>query len=165
MFHFNATVTGVSTPGNITTLTLNGTNTGANLVQGVIGDGTDGGKLALVKNEAGTWTLTGANTYTGDTTVSGGILSITQAYLDDDSTVTVGSGAVLDLDFTGVDTIAALTLGGANMAPGTYNSINYGSFLTGDGSLLVVPEPSTLTLAAFGVGLLAWKRRRRSRQR
>ena len=69
-------VTGVSTGSNSTTLTLNGTNTGTNAVTGIIGDGSGGGKLALVKSGTGTWVLTAANTYTGTTTVNAGSLSL-----------------------------------------------------------------------------------------
>jgi fibronectin-binding autotransporter adhesin len=72
-------VTGSATAGNTTTLTLNGANTGANAITGIIGNGAGGGSLALTKGDAGTWTLTGANTYTGGTTVNGGILALTYA--------------------------------------------------------------------------------------
>jgi autotransporter-associated beta strand protein len=70
-------VMGSATSGNITTLTLNGTNSGANAVTGVIGDGSGGGKLAVVKSTPdGSWTLSGANTYSGGTTVNAGTLNV-----------------------------------------------------------------------------------------
>jgi autotransporter-associated beta strand protein len=71
-----ADVTGVSTGANVTTLTLNGTNTGGNLISGVVGNGAGGGKLALIKSDAGTWILGGTadNTYTGGTSINGGTL-------------------------------------------------------------------------------------------
>ncbi|MFZ2278158.1 MAG: autotransporter-associated beta strand repeat-containing protein [Prosthecobacter sp.] len=56
------------------TLTLTGTNTGSNTLAAVIGDNT--GSTALVKSGAGTWVLSGANSYTGATTINGGVLSI-----------------------------------------------------------------------------------------
>ncbi len=55
------------------TLTLGGSNTGANTFGGVIADGV-GSVISLTKTGAGTWILSGANTYTGTTTVSGGTL-------------------------------------------------------------------------------------------
>ncbi|WP_160746776.1 autotransporter-associated beta strand repeat-containing protein [Croceibacterium soli] len=58
------------------TLTLRGTNTGNNLLAGLIADnGT--GRTALTKTDAGTWVLTNPNsTYTGITTISGGVLGV-----------------------------------------------------------------------------------------
>lgn len=67
-------VTGVSTPGNTTTVTLNGSNPGANTVAGTISNGAGGGHLAVTKSGAGVWVLAGANTYTGVTTLSEGTL-------------------------------------------------------------------------------------------
>ena len=57
-------------------LTLGGTNSGDNTVAGVISDnvGTSGGKVSIIKNGAGTWVLSGTNTYSGNTTVAGGKL-------------------------------------------------------------------------------------------
>ena len=54
------------------TLLLRGTNVAANTFAGVLTDG--GGTLSLTKADAGTWRLTGANTYTGPTSVTGGTL-------------------------------------------------------------------------------------------
>jgi len=57
------------------TLTLGGSNTGANTFGGKIGDG-PGAVVSLTKADGGTWILSGANTYTGATTISGGTLQI-----------------------------------------------------------------------------------------
>jgi fibronectin-binding autotransporter adhesin len=57
------------------TLALGGTNTGLNVMGGTIIDGT-GGTTTLAKNDAGTWALTGNNTYTGNTVINGGILQL-----------------------------------------------------------------------------------------
>lgn len=57
------------------TIALGGTNTGNNTLAGSIGDaGT--GKTILAKNDSGTWVLTGNNSFTGNTVVNDGILSI-----------------------------------------------------------------------------------------
>jgi autotransporter-associated beta strand protein len=56
------------------TLTLTGTNTGNNLLAAVLGD--NGGPTHLTKSAAGTWILTGNNSYTGTTTVSAGVLMV-----------------------------------------------------------------------------------------
>ena len=56
-------------------LTLTGTNTGANTLTPVLGDnGT--GVVSLTKNGVGSWTLAGANTYSGGTTVNAGTLTV-----------------------------------------------------------------------------------------
>lgn len=53
---------------------LQGTNTGLNTLAQVIND--NGGTTSLQKQDAGTWVLTGANTYSGTTAISGGTLSV-----------------------------------------------------------------------------------------
>jgi autotransporter-associated beta strand protein len=53
------------------TITLAGSNTGTNTISGAISGAST---TALTKTGAGTWVLTGANTYTGNTSVSGGTL-------------------------------------------------------------------------------------------
>jgi autotransporter-associated beta strand protein len=57
------------------TLRLIGANTGNNTFAGKITDG-PGAVVSLTKEEAGTWILSGANSYTGTTTVSGGTLEV-----------------------------------------------------------------------------------------
>jgi autotransporter-associated beta strand protein len=69
-------VTGSASGGNTNTLTLNGSNTGTNVINGVISDGLNGGQLALVKSGTGNWLLAGSNTYSGPTTISAGLLRI-----------------------------------------------------------------------------------------
>lgn len=66
------------------TLSLEGTYTGTNEIQGVIADnyaGTDFADetVAITVNTSGTWALSGTNTYTGATTVSAGTLLINGA--------------------------------------------------------------------------------------
>ena len=55
------------------------------------------GKMNLIKAGTGTWTLMGANTYTGTTTVSGGVLRLGQL-----SSTTVASSAVANYSFDNV---------------------------------------------------------------
>lgn len=107
---------------------------------GVIRDG-DTATLSLVKTGAGTLTLTGANTYTGNTTVNAGVLAISSAFLADGSTVSIASGAQIALNTgTAEDTVAELILGGVTVPPGTYNSTHgtYGSYFAGTGSIVIV---------------------------
>jgi len=57
------------------TLGLGGTNTGSNTMGGSIIDG-PGGITTVGKNDAGTWLLTGNNTYTGNTVINNGLLQL-----------------------------------------------------------------------------------------
>ncbi|RYD36217.1 MAG: hypothetical protein EOP85_18425, partial [Verrucomicrobiaceae bacterium] len=77
-------VSGVSTGTNVTTLYLDGTQSPSGTletaVMGIVSDGTAGGKLAVVKDGTGTWTLSNAaNSYTGGTKLNAGILRATAA--------------------------------------------------------------------------------------
>lgn len=138
------------------TFTLSGTNTDDNEIVGVIGDSAKGGIVNLNKNGSGKWILSGANTYTGSTTVNDGILSITSAFLNDTSTITIASGAILDLDFSAVinDVVGAIILDGVELDPGVYNASTHPTFFSGTGNLEItvlaalatVPEPSSLLL-------------------
>ena len=71
-----------------TTLTV-GSNNGTATFSGVIQDGS--GPFSLVKNGTGTEILTGANTYSGITTINGGTLQIGSG-----ATGSLGSGNVTD---------------------------------------------------------------------
>jgi autotransporter-associated beta strand protein len=137
-------------PGN-RTLTLTGTNTGDNTFAMAIGEA--GGTTSLVKSGNGKWVLTGANTYSGTTTVSGGILSVTNPALNDGSSVVIDSGATLNLDFSGNDVIGSLEINGSGPLPGgIYNSshLTYGSYFTGTGSLKVLDASGTWTSLVDG---------------
>ena len=57
------------------TLTLTGSNTGPNTLAAIIGDVSTGNATSVTKSGAGTWVLSGANTFTGPTTISAGTLA------------------------------------------------------------------------------------------
>lgn len=120
------TVTGGTTTQGIT-LTLAGANTGANAVSGIISDGSASLGLALVKTAAGTWTLSGANTYSGGTTINQGVLQMS-------GSGTLGSTtATLNLSGTG-----QLNLGGTSQTVGA----------------IVITAPTTSTTMLIGTGTL-----------
>ena len=114
---------------------LNLTGSGNGLIHKVIP-----GNGGLTKSGAGTWSLTNANTYTGDTTVNGGILSLgngtSPTGLANTANVIVASNAKLNLNYTGTDVVNQLWLGGTRMPAGVYSSSS-SSLITGSGTLTV----------------------------
>lgn len=75
------------------TLTLAGTSTAANTIGGVIDEKNSSHNLSLTKSGAGNWMLSGANIYTGTTTVSGGKLTVSSSGLVNFTVgVTIGAG-------------------------------------------------------------------------
>jgi autotransporter-associated beta strand protein len=124
--------------GNDSILTLAGL-TANRTFNGRIVDGGAGQRIALVMNSIGfTQTLTSANAYTGNTTVSNGTLAIQVAAIATNSTVSVAAGAVLQLDFAGTNTVGSFLTNGVAAAPGVYNAANAAPFITGPGSLQVL---------------------------
>lgn len=130
-----------------------------------------GGDGGLTKLGAGTLTLTGANTFTGDIMIGGGTLSINSAFINDAADVSMVTGSVFDLNFVGQDTIASLLINGAPQAIGTYGGVGSGAnfelpSFTGTGLLNVtvsaIPEPSAFALLAgcVGLGMVGMRRRR-----
>ena len=117
---------------------------------------------ALIKDNSGTLSLTNANTYTGNTTVNGtGTLSLgdgtNNSNLDDFSTVSVASGAVLNLNYVGSDTVLLLNLGGSPAAAGTWGRIDSivdlgadfeSALITGDG-LINNLDGDTTSIGAY----------------
>jgi autotransporter-associated beta strand protein len=119
------------------------------------------GAGSLVKSGLGIVNLLGTNSYTGNTTVSNGTLTLNAPFLDAASTVTVCTNAlpatngVLNLNFTGseTNTVAALILGGVTKPDGIYNATTDPLYLAGLGSLKVV-TPSLVSTNADLIALV-----------
>jgi autotransporter-associated beta strand protein len=94
----------------------------------------------LTKSGTGTLTLGGAGNYQGNTQINQGILSLTNAVLDDASSVVVATGAGIDLPHGAIDTIAALTINGTALPDGDYTALTHPGFITGTGTLRVGAE-------------------------
>jgi fibronectin-binding autotransporter adhesin len=107
------------------------------------------GTGSLVKSGAGAVTVQGTNTYTGNTTVSNGSLTINHPFLAAASTVRVNTSGVLTLNFSGseTNTVAALVLNGVSKPAGVYNATTDATYLAGAGSLQVVPPAAINPLA------------------
>ena len=63
----------ISSTANAKNVALDGTNSG-NTVTGTISNGISGANLSLIKSGISTWTITGTATYSGATTLNGGLL-------------------------------------------------------------------------------------------
>ena len=111
--------------------------------------GTVTGSGALIKQGAGTLTMSGANTYTGTTTISAGTLSVTGS-LADTTAVTVASGATYNVGAN--DTIASIAGAGAvnlnsyTLTVGDANSTTYSGVMSGTGNL-IKQGAGTLTMS------------------
>jgi fibronectin-binding autotransporter adhesin len=153
---------------------LNTNTTFAGVIQNSAGSSSSTAPVTLTKTGTGELELTGINTYTGNTNVQAGTLSITNPYLADLADVTVSTGAILDLNFGSlatVDTIDSLFFNGVSQAVGTWGRIGSGAnfeanWITGDGLLNVVTfEPPVTTAGDFdqdgdvdGRDFLVWQR-------
>lgn len=81
------------------------------------------GAGGVTKIGTGTQTLSGANAYVGDTRVQGGTLSLTQACLSDTRDVRLYTGATLNLNFSGTDTVLALYINSSPQPAGIWGRI------------------------------------------
>ncbi len=124
------------------------------------------GTGTLTQAGGGILTLGGLNTYGGNTTISAGTLELAQssATLATNSTVTIASGAQLQLDVATVtNQVANLVTNGVAAGNGLYSSANSAGFITGSGYLQVgavavgPSGPAQLTYSySAGVLSLSW---------
>ena len=105
------------------TLTLTGTLVDTNTLAAAIGN--NGGATALTKNGAGNWVLTGANTYSGLTTVNGGVLQIGAG----GASGSFGTGNIVNNGRIDFQRTGSLTVGGVISGTGA---------VTNDGSGTVI---------------------------
>lgn len=140
------------------TLTLTGTSTAENSLAMVIGD--NSGATSVTKTGAGTWLLTGANTYAGTTTVSAGTLMLdfsaagapASNILSVSSAISLGGGTLSIRGGTGspTQTLASLALtSGASTLSLTPNGAT-SLVVTLNGSSISRAAGSTLNLVASG---------------
>ena len=149
--------------GGTGTIALSNTGTVSGATFGLTLGGAQGGSISsiigttsgtLTKQDVGTWLLTGANTYAGATTVSGGTLAITNA--TGLGTVaggtTVASGATLDLQNVTVGA-EAITVNGGTLATSTGTSSVSGTVaMTASSTVDVAGTQLTLSGMVSGTG-------------
>ena len=124
------------------TLALTGTGTGT--LAPILADNT--GATALTKSGNGTWTLTGVNTYSGNTAIDAGTLKLNAAgSIANSPSITLASGATFD-----VSTLTtALTFGAGQ----TLKSSATGAAAT---ATLTTVSTKNLTLSAGGLAFTAY---------
>ncbi len=116
--NFNTQTNATAGVGANRTLTLQGVSTGANTISGIIQDnlvsgaGTGTATVALTKGGVGTWVLAGANTYSGATTVSAGILSVGNSLAMQNSALDTLNSITGDATNGLQTTLATLAMGG-----------------------------------------------------
>ncbi|MBW8782923.1 MAG: autotransporter-associated beta strand repeat-containing protein [Verrucomicrobia bacterium] len=136
------------------TLTLTGTSTGANTLAAIISDNT--GATSVTKSGAGTWVLSGANTYTGATTVNAGTLALGSAGSLASTAYTIASGAIFNTsaktsyDLTGIATTMGVGASTAGRFTGPSGALTFGGTLALNFSTSALTNGQTYTLFSFG---------------
>lgn len=110
-------------------MTLGGTNTGANDFQNILVNPT-GGVLSVTKLDNGTWTLSGANTYTGQTNINNSILNV--ATIADSGSSNLGLGTLIRLGNTSTTGILNYTGTGSTTSRTVQIGNNSGTPAAGD---------------------------------
>jgi autotransporter-associated beta strand protein len=124
----------------------------------------------LVKAGPGTLALAGGLIYDGATVVQDGALALTSATLPDAGVLELHTGALLELNFTGVDVLGELRIDGTPQPVGTWGGIGSSAqfttpWIAGPGLLEVTrfsPPPTPGDFNADGLvnadDLLLWQR-------
>ena len=152
---------------NLTASNGNGLKAGSSLFLNVTADtvvttpltnstGSSGGAIGLEKTGAGKLALAGANSYSGNTTVSAGTLKLDADNVSNNSsTVTIAStGATLELNFSGTDTVDKLFIDGVQQPADVYEAVGN---LGGDTEIAQIAGSGTLTVLSGPPGYAAWK--------
>ena len=116
---FNTPTDAVTGTSPARTLTLGGTNTAANTISGMIQNnqiaGASTAAIALTKTGAGSWTLAGANTYTGATIAREGILNLSGGFTG------AGNRSISVSDTAGLNAILNISAGTYALGSGQIN--------------------------------------------
>ncbi len=131
----------------IQTLTLTGSSTGANTISGVIANGAGADFMAVAKTGAGTWVLSGNNTYTGGTSISGGGTLQVSAIADSTGTSNLGYSTTVAGQPASASGAVTMTGGTLDLTSGvgTQTTIRPFTFTSGN-NVLEVDSNSNLTL-------------------
>lgn len=129
-------------PGDVLTATLFGGGATTAATPGAVNLATNFGG-GLTKNGSGALTLDGQNTYSGNTVVSAGTLTVTRLdALPDGGDIRLSSTAALNLTFTGTDKVDEFYINNLKQDAGEWGAIGSGAAhtsaqITGGGRILV----------------------------
>jgi sulfatase modifying factor 1 len=146
------TFSGAISPGatsGITTLTLDGGNTGENTIRGTLANN-GSGQLAVTKSGTGLWIFEAANTYSGGTTISSGTLMTTSnsGLGVGPLTITAANNITTALNLGGDETVSDVTINQSGTGAAIVN-VSAGHLLTSTGALT-----TTGTFNATGPGTI-----------
>jgi autotransporter-associated beta strand protein len=123
----NARFTGNNIAGATLRITSGSAGTGGVMFGGT---GTGWNTLDVVKQNAGTLTVSGSHTYSGSTSVNGGTLNLLASAQLSTSGITVTNGGTLANAATGLTVPVAVAAGGAVSGEGTTGNLTFGSGTT-----------------------------------
>ena len=149
---FTTTTGGYS---GLTALTLNPGSSVTNNFSGDIGDGA--GAMTLTKTGAGTQTLSGANSYTGATTISAGTLALgASGSISSSPLVDVRANATFDVSAGGFTLGSGKTLQGRGLVSGTVTAASGAIITGGDGNIgtLTLQDLTFSGTASLNIGTL-----------
>lgn len=133
------------------TLTLTGTNTGNNTLAATIGNPSSG-TTSIAKTGAGTWVLSGNNSYSGATTINDGVLAIANfGALGNSGNALVLDGGTLRWTGASATTSRVPTLGASGGAIDASGTGTLG-FTSGSNLLFSGTGARTLTLTGSNTG-------------
>ena len=147
----------VVSSGGAKQLTLQGSTAGTGQLSGILADGS-GSVVNILKAGSGTWTLSGANTYTGNTEITGGTLALGAAGVIADANTVSISGGTLSLGDNN-ETVTSVSLSSGSITGGT-GILTATSGITanvGDGvtATLAATTGGSSTLTKQGLGTLS----------
>lgn len=123
----SARITGNNIAGATLKITSGSAGTGGVMIGGT---GTGWNTLSVVKQNAGTLTMSGTHTYSGSTSVDGGTLSLLADAQLSTSGIAVNNGGTLTNAATALSTAVTVNAGGILGGEGTAGSLTFGSGTT-----------------------------------
>ena len=132
--------------------TIDITNTDTSSITGIISDGAS--SAIVTKAGSGTLTLSGNNTYTGQTNINAGTLAVTvnNALGTNAAGTVIASGATLDLQNVTYSTTEAITNNGGTLSTSTGTSSFAGVMTLGANSTIDVDGTQLTVSTAIGDG-------------
>jgi autotransporter-associated beta strand protein len=135
LYGFNQTIRSLESDTNYAntanTIITNGVSSSSKLtINGTSNRRYDGlitGNISLFKWGTGTQTLTGLNTYTGNTVIVEGAISIPRACIPQNSVLNISSKASIDLNRPFTNTVSSFQIDNIPQPPGVYGAVGSGA--------------------------------------